>query len=209
MAPPQGSQGFSPKKPLHDILRRYNDERNAGRLAVHLAQFYYFGTTAMRHSTAGTLDSAKMLLIKEAIVSKFAMRRCREDREALWERCKKAIGQKCNHLRYGKWLSALELHLYPSVCCLHLACLFNPCCVFVLYCTNVLTLLCFCIYWLLLTPYRYFVLRMLQARLSPKYMCTGTRSLLSNTITDTNIMHHPILCRKGYHDCACILDSIA
>ena len=69
---------------------------------MQLALNYYFGPEAMRRSTAGSLDPARMNLIKNAIISKLCTRRCREDREALWERCKKAIGQKCNHLRYGK-----------------------------------------------------------------------------------------------------------
>ena len=48
------------KKTIQDILRKYNYERNAGRLAVQLAQFHFFETQIMKWSTAGTLDPHKM-----------------------------------------------------------------------------------------------------------------------------------------------------
>ena len=87
-------------------------QTNAGRLAVHLAQFHFFGTEVMQRCIAGTLDQKKMSLIKEAILSKYP-NRCRQDKETLWERCRKAIGQKCNHLRYKKWLPTGLLWTLP------------------------------------------------------------------------------------------------
>ena len=56
----------------------------------------------MRRSTAGNLDPTGMRPIKEIIIAKFGGRRCVEDKEALWEKCKIAIGQKCKHLRRQK-----------------------------------------------------------------------------------------------------------
>ena len=68
----------------------------------------------MCRTTAGTLDQGKMLLIKDAILSKFPTRCC-QDKDALWERCKKAIGQKCNHLRYGKWCHGIGDEEWMSI----------------------------------------------------------------------------------------------
>lgn len=75
--------------------RQYSDEQNAGYLAVQLVQYYYFGMGIRCQSMAGTLDQQKMMLIKDAILSK----KCHQNKEAFKERC---AAKKCNHLRYGK-----------------------------------------------------------------------------------------------------------
>ena len=98
MPPPKSS----PRRPISDILGRYNKEKDAGRVAVHLAQFYYLGETATSRTTAAHLDSSKMEEIKELILSKFASRRSLADREELWRKCRVAIGQKCKQLRGQK-----------------------------------------------------------------------------------------------------------
>ena len=51
----------------------------------------------MRKSTAGNLDPNRMQRIKEIILAKFGGERCLENKEALWEKCIIAIGQKCKH----------------------------------------------------------------------------------------------------------------
>ena len=93
---------FSPQKSIEEILSHNRGESKAGKAAVHLAQFVYFGADTMRQSTAATLDVAKMREIKDIILGKYAIKRCAQDRNALWEKCKKAIGQKCKNLRYNK-----------------------------------------------------------------------------------------------------------
>ena len=45
-------------------MKRYSKERDAGRVAVHLAQFYFFGESVMARTTAAHLDPAKMGQIK-------------------------------------------------------------------------------------------------------------------------------------------------
>ena len=42
----------------------------------------------MSRSTAGNLDPAGMRRIREIILGKFGKKRCTEDKEALWEKCK-------------------------------------------------------------------------------------------------------------------------
>ena len=49
---------------------RHNGESNAGRKAVHLALYVFFGPEMMRKKTAGTLDATKMCQLKEIILSK-------------------------------------------------------------------------------------------------------------------------------------------
>ena len=50
----------------------------------------------MATHTAGTLDPVRMGHIKEIILAKFGgRRRSAVDREAIWGKCKIAIGQKC------------------------------------------------------------------------------------------------------------------
>ena len=112
MPPPQGSP-FSPEKSVEDILKRYSGESNAGRVAVHLAQFYFFGTRRMSRSTAGNLDPAGMRRIREIILGKFGKKRCTEDKEALWEKCKIAIGQKASEKVIHSW-PLLPRCLHPS-----------------------------------------------------------------------------------------------
>jgi hypothetical protein len=62
----------SPRKPISEILGRYNKEKDAGQVAVHLAQFYYFGVTAMSQTTATRQDLSKMEAMKELITAKFS-----------------------------------------------------------------------------------------------------------------------------------------
>ena len=72
---------------------------------MHLASKYFFGEQKLLESTTSTLDQAKMLRIKTIILSKFASRRSAADSEALWAKCKTAIGQKCKGLRRQQQLS--------------------------------------------------------------------------------------------------------
>ena len=53
----------------------------------------------MARNTAGTLDENKMKRIKAIVISKFGEKRGEADREALWAKCKTAIGQKRKMLR--------------------------------------------------------------------------------------------------------------
>ena len=66
---------------------------------MQLAHQYFFGTRVMAIHTAGTLDPVRMGRIKEIILAKFGGRRSVVDREAIWGKCKIAIGQKCKQLR--------------------------------------------------------------------------------------------------------------
>lgn len=81
------------------IVSKFSHEKDAGRVAVQLAQHCFFGTRQMARSTAGSLDPTLMLRIKEIVLAKFGGRRSVTDREALWAKCKTAIGQKCKILR--------------------------------------------------------------------------------------------------------------
>ena len=74
----------------------------AGKAAVHLAQYVFFGTESMRTNTAASLDEKKMKEIKNIIFGNYGIKQCAQDRSALWGKCKKAIGQKCKNLRYNK-----------------------------------------------------------------------------------------------------------
>ena len=71
-------------------------------MAVQLATLYFFGEDMMAQHTAGTLDAMKMERIKAIVLAKFGEKRSPEDKEALWARCKVAIGQKCKQLRAAK-----------------------------------------------------------------------------------------------------------
>ena len=62
---------------------------------MQLAHQYFFGTSVMATHTAGTLDPVRMGHIKEIILAKFGWRRSAVDREAIWGKCKIAIGHKC------------------------------------------------------------------------------------------------------------------
>ena len=66
---------FSPKKSVEDILARNKGESNAGKAAIHLAQYVFFGADLMRRSTAATLDAEKMRQIRDIIVAKYAIKR--------------------------------------------------------------------------------------------------------------------------------------
>ena len=90
---------FSPMKTVEAILAKHRGENNAGKAACNLAEYYFFGKRTLLASTAGSLDVVKMRRIREIIMAKYGSRRCIQDQEVLWDRCKKAIGQKCNHLR--------------------------------------------------------------------------------------------------------------
>ena len=93
---------FSPQKSVDEILAHNKGEGKAGKAAVHLAQFVFFGADMMRENTAATLDMTKMREIKNIILGKYGLKRCTQDKSALWDKCKKAIGQKCKNLRYNK-----------------------------------------------------------------------------------------------------------
>ena len=80
-------------------MKRYSKERDAGRVAVHLAQFYFFGESVMARTTAAHLDPAKMGQIKSLVLGKFGAKRSLADKEELWRKCRTAIGQKCKTLR--------------------------------------------------------------------------------------------------------------
>ena len=58
----------------------------------------YFGADMMLQSTAATLDVAKMREIKDIILGKYAIKRCAQDRNALWEKCKKSHWAKVQKL---------------------------------------------------------------------------------------------------------------
>ena len=94
----------SPRRPVSDILGKYHKEKDAGRVAVHLAQYYYFGESRMAETTASRLDPRKMEEIKGHVLSKCATKRSLGDREELWRKCRVAIGQKCKQLRAKKGL---------------------------------------------------------------------------------------------------------
>ena len=78
-------------------------------MAVQLAVNHYFGEDVMASSTAGSLDSLKMKLIKTIILSKFGVKKSEADREELWACCKVAIGQKCKQLRAARHAKFLTL----------------------------------------------------------------------------------------------------
>ncbi len=71
-------------------------------MAVQLASHYIFGEASMACHTAGTLEPSRMRRIKAIVISKFGGKRSEADKEALWARCKIAIGQKCKMLRLAK-----------------------------------------------------------------------------------------------------------
>ena len=70
-------------------------EVKAVKAAVHLAQYVLFGTESMRTNTAASLDEKKM---KNIILGNYGIKRCAQDRSALWRKCKKP----CKNLRYNK-----------------------------------------------------------------------------------------------------------
>ena len=82
-------------------MKRYSKERDAGCVAVHLAQFYFFGESVMARTTAARLDPAKMGQIKSLVLGKFGAKRSLQlaDKEELWRKCRTAIGQKCKAFR--------------------------------------------------------------------------------------------------------------
>ena len=90
---------FSPRRSLEAILTRFTHEKDAGRMCVQLAQDYFFGKEEMAQRTAGKLDRSRMQRIRSIVLSKFGGRRSVADREALWAKCKVAIGHKCKHFR--------------------------------------------------------------------------------------------------------------
>ena len=67
-------------------------------MAVQLAVQFSFGEAVMARNTAGTLEDSKMKRIKAIVISKSGEKRGEADREALWVKCKTAIGQKCKML---------------------------------------------------------------------------------------------------------------
>ena len=85
-------------------LKKYlvtTGESKVGKAAVHLAQLVYFGADMMRHSTAATLDMAKMREIKDIILGKYAIKRCAQE-IPFGRNAKNAIAQKCKNLHYNK-----------------------------------------------------------------------------------------------------------
>ena len=56
----------------------------------------------MAGNTPCTLDPTKMQEIKHLTITKFAMNCLPKDQEALWKKCKEAIGHKCNTLRRNR-----------------------------------------------------------------------------------------------------------
>ena len=93
---------------MDSILGRFTYERDAGRLAVHLATEYFFGEAVMEDSTpmglggCSKLNPAKMDKIRALVMAKFGRKRSEEDKILLWSRCKTAIGQKCKSFRNRK-----------------------------------------------------------------------------------------------------------
>ena len=67
-------------------------------MAVHLA-LYFFGEEVMARNTPSSLDPTKMQEIKCITIAKFAINRPQKDQDALWKKCKEAIGHKCSKLR--------------------------------------------------------------------------------------------------------------
>ena len=80
-------------------MAKFWAEKDAGRVAVSLAM-YYFGVRAMARSTPtgahGTekLDENVMMQIMEHVLSKFGGRRSSEVKADIWSRRKTAIAQK-------------------------------------------------------------------------------------------------------------------
>jgi hypothetical protein len=95
---------FLPQKSVDEILAHNKGESKAGKAAVYLAQFVFFGADVMRENTAATLDVTKMLEIKNIILGKYGLKTCTQDKSALWDKCKKAIVQKCKNLCYNNYL---------------------------------------------------------------------------------------------------------
>ena len=93
---------LSPRRLISEIMSQFSKEKDAGRVAVHLAQFYFFGESVIAKTTAARLDPIQMEEIKHLIISKFAGNRSMADKEDLWRRCRVAIGQKCKLLRAKK-----------------------------------------------------------------------------------------------------------
>lgn len=73
-----------------------------GRLPFTWLSTLFLGADLMRRSKAATLDAEKMRQIRDIIVAKYAIKRCIQDKNARWDKCRKAIGQKCKNLRYKK-----------------------------------------------------------------------------------------------------------
>lgn len=95
LQPRPPSVNFGPCKSIDQITTRYLQEKDTGRLAVHLTTEYFFEEKIMTESTIGTLDQTRLLRIKAIVLAKFAARRSAADSEALWTKCKIATGQKC------------------------------------------------------------------------------------------------------------------
>ena len=75
----------------------------AGKAAVNLAEHYFFfGRGTLAINTAGSLEKGKMRRIKEIVLAKYGAKSSAVDQDLLWDKCKKAIGQKCNHLRISE-----------------------------------------------------------------------------------------------------------
>ena len=90
---------FHPTKTIESITAQFHDSRDAGRMAIQLALYHFFGEDVMAISTPGTLDSTKMQEIKNIAIKKFAMNSSPEDQKTLWRKCKDAIGHRCNDIR--------------------------------------------------------------------------------------------------------------
>lgn len=76
----------------------YCNEKDAERMAVRLAVRHCFGVEAMAGSTFRMLDPTKLKRIKFIVISKFGAEKSKEDKDALWRRCKIAINQTCKFL---------------------------------------------------------------------------------------------------------------
>ena len=76
----------SPRRPMNEILGHYS-KKDAGQVAVHLAQFYFFGESLMGKTTAARLDTTKIDEIKHLIVTKFGENRSAAVKEEIWRRC--------------------------------------------------------------------------------------------------------------------------
>ena len=86
-------------------LEKHKNEREAGKLAIALARFTYFGDTVLRQSTLTgrnnmpALDRQKMASLKRDIRSVFP-HMSEEDFLTLWGRCLLAISDHMRHARY-------------------------------------------------------------------------------------------------------------
>jgi len=87
---------FSPTNTTESITAQFNDVRDAGKMAIHLALYHFFGDV-VSVSTPGTLDPIKMQEIKNTVIKKFSPK----NQGMVWKKCRDAIGHKYNDIRRG------------------------------------------------------------------------------------------------------------